>query len=718
MSGSHRGLIGVVLFCLFALAAPPAAAQEADADKQWANFNHYVLIARPDLAQSAAEALLQVDDDTLLAAVEAGDYKDYDRTFVRAAKIDGLREASLKLEQKVQAARIGKSRDEARIAADIALLAEGQRPYRNAVQRLQAAGQFAAPQLLATLLDDKQKTLHPYIITAMVTVGRPMVTPLAIALPDVNPVAQRQIAQVLTQIGYPDPLPYLKQVMEDEQTDPDARKAVAVAYDQLSAKVDLPRDISAAGLFYILGKSQFRTATHSPDDFVGYDKTDDVGLLWTYGAKIGLVSIPVPGPIYGDVLAMRNAKHALKLNPAMDQALSLYLMANLRRENRLPDGVADPSYPDTMEPPDYYAMLAGPARVNDVLETALDNADAALALDAIGILAGIAGTDALINKGGAYQPLLRALSYPDRRVRFNAAVALGNARPSAAFDGSFRVVPVLAEAVRQSEDRYALVLADNQEDLNVKMAAMGDLGYRVIGGLSLTDVSGEVQSSPGVDLIVTDVSPDALSGIVAQTASDYKLGAVPILALVSAESLPRLSDWAADHPRVSAALDTDEPSDIREAVEAATASYVGQPMDAEEATAFSESALVVLRELALEANGIYPIADAQSALILALKDERPQIVEGAGAVLSLINNADAQQAVAAAALTAGGDEQISLLDSLSESATYFGNLLKPAQLDQITELVESSTGDTALAAARAYGALGLPTSDAVKMILK
>ena len=46
------------------------------------------------------------------------------------------------------------------------------------------------------------------------------------------------------------------------------------------------------------------------------------------------------------------------------------------------------------------------------------------------------------------------------------------------------------------------------------------------------------------------------------------------------------------------------------------------------------------------------------------------------------------------------------------------NLLADNQNARLVDLVDVSTGDTSIAAARAHGALTLPTSDSVKQILK
>ena len=162
----------------------------------------------------------------------------------------------------------------------------------------------------------------------------------------------------------------------------------------------------------IRDRGSYDTATQQPAGLDGYDTATDRGVSWYYDPQLtvtgqpGLVPITVPGPVLGDVLAMQSARTALSLDPDLDAALSLYIMANLRRENRLPEGENDASYPASRRSPAFYAMAAGPRRLHDVLDIALTDSDADLALDAIAGLSATASLEAL-------QPLVRGLTYPD-----------------------------------------------------------------------------------------------------------------------------------------------------------------------------------------------------------------------------------------------------------------------------------------------------------------
>jgi len=722
MSGTQRGLLGLWLLVLAAWPVSLTAAEQ-DTSALWEDFNHYVLIAKPDLALASGQALLnQVDNQALLATVETSKRKEWANVLARATKMgeaDGeyelLIDVAKELGSRIQAARIELSRDTERIRSDIQLLAEGQRAYRNATQRLAAAGQYAAPQMLAVLLDDNQSRLHPYLLSSMATIGQPLVAPLSAALPQLEPSSMSQIAQVLAEVGYPQALGSMKEVLESTTVDPSAKQAVRAAYRSLLESTRQTADRTAAQWHLEMGESQYTTATYHGDQLPGYDPSIRAGLVWTYGPKIGLIPIEVPGEVFGDVLAMRSTKRALELNNALDPALSLYLMANLRRENRLPQGVVDPSYDSELQPAGFYAMLAGPDRLHDVLARAIQDGDSELALDAIAALAATAGTDALVNRGSARQPLMNALSYPDRRVRFHAAQAIAGARPNESFPGAHRVTAVLAEAVRQSEARYAMVLADDQDSVNRLLAVLADLGFEAFGGVSMADVSEDLNLVPGVDLIVTATDNEQVLRIHRDTADDYKTSSVPILALLSIEQQVRLGTALGENTRVSSAVISDDAQVLRSAVEAASGGYTGEQITVEQGTEFALTSLKLLREVAID-SGVFNVAEAQPALIQALNDDRDEVVTAAANVLSLINDGQAQIALAEVALDAQGDLQLALLNSLAESATYYGNHLPAGQSDRLLALVSSGSGELALTAARTHGALSLPTANAVKLL--
>ena len=480
-------------------AAVPVSAQNGDRSIQqlWSDFNHYVLIARPDLAASSAEALLQRSEPgELLDAVEASEYDNYRSTLEQATQMAGVEEAAQRIVNELAEARLERARDPQRIRDSIERLAEGQRAYANAVTRLRAAGQAAVPAMLEVLTDREQRRLQPYVVTALSAMGRPAVYPLSIALPHVEGPTRRQLARVLAEIGYPLPLPFLKRVLEREDIDAEQRQVLERAFSTLLRTVAADEDDSAGELYRQLAADLYDTAV-SGEVPSGYEVTAGRGVLWRYNDVAGLVSVLVPEAIYGDVLAMQAARYALELEPNNARALRLWLMANLRRGMNVPEGGEDPTYAAGRRPPSFYALLAGPEQQLQILDRALSDRDAELAMAALKGLSATAASDALIVEARAVEPMLRGMNYPLRAVRFEAAAVMAVARPDSSYDGAEFVVPALAEAVRSDEAKYAAVIAGSEDRASEIAATLRDLGFASVSSTSLEGAREQAWSSGG-----------------------------------------------------------------------------------------------------------------------------------------------------------------------------------------------------------------------------
>jgi len=611
----------------------------------WEDFAHYVQVAQVELANANGQVLLNSDGQALLTAVEASRHaKNADRIIDRAMRTEQLKDIGEGLYQKLQTAKLQRAREPQRIIDDINRLGTGERAYQNAIVRLREAGQWIAPHILVALQDEDKKSLHPTLMRAMREVGLPLVAPLSTALPSLEPVTQAQVGQVLQEIGYARALPYMLEVLEDPSTDAYARQRIKVSYDKLADRHSIPVDVRATDLYLLLGQNLYRTGTNDPTTLPGYDELETMGIVWRFNRIAGLVGVRVPGPIFADVLAMDAGRASLKLDPTMDQSLSLWLAANLRRQNRLPEGANDPTYPASRwQDPAFYAQTAGALRLHDVLARALQDQDPALALDAINGLGAIAGPDTLINREGTIQPLLWALSYPDRRVRFHAAFVLTNSKPMSPLEGSQRVVPVLAEAVRQSEQRSVVVVAPAEVTGKMNSILIDELGIQPITGTTLESLADPIAASPGADLLIIRAGVDDLEKILNEASLDYKLASVPVIGIVPINQgieanrrFARLIE--ARRLWVAPASDETIDKDLLEAnIKEAQSIYVGTAIEAAEAEQLALQSLALLREVALtRCTDVFRLQDAQPALTSALADPREKVAAQAAAVLSLM----------------------------------------------------------------------------------
>ena len=714
MSMSLRSLLAASLALSLSLGSAGAFGQEAVTPEPrqedvnlWQTFGHFALVAQPEAAAPLGQQLLQLDNQQLLAAIEAASENYHPDNIRKWTKNDALRDLWNQLEDKYQAALTERSRSEAQIRADIEKLDDGTRARWNAIKRLKETGQFAAPYFIEYLQDDSKRSLHPFIVPAMKEIGVPLVYPVSVALPHVKPATQQMLADVLGTIGYPEAMPYLKMIVESDNADANIKDVCRSAMERIGANADIAADASAADMFLHTGEKRYRDGTLG-NDVEGLDLYNEVGIIWTYSTDTDvLIATDVPRAVYADVRAMQNAKSALELDANKADALTLHLASNLRRENNL-DGQQDKSY-TLPNPPAFYLLLAGADQQKSVLARALKDMDADLALDGIEAMAKTSGDAVLLGSDNTRKPVLDALFYSDRRVRFTAAITLAQAKPGQAYPGSYSVVPVLGQAVRQSDQRNALVVAGEPDLYN---AALEGIDFGSVAAESLDVASTKASAAfPGVDLIVYTGELTGFQDLMAQIKSDGELSVVPVLALVNPNAATAIG---LEYPGVVTAdpLSFDSDAQLPDAeldrlerlAAQAVSNYSGEPIDADEALGYAEAALVLLEEIAGN-QSIYEARDVMAILIEALDDDRPTVATGAGRVLALIDEQVAQQALAEASMSWSGNVQIALLGSLAESAKNFGNKLDAGTVDRLAQLVTTATGDTALAAARAHGAL-------------
>jgi HEAT repeat protein len=139
------------------------------------------------------------------------------------------------------------------------------------------------------------------------------------------------------------------------------------------------------------------------------------------------------------------------------------------------------------------------------------------------------------------------------------------------------------------------------------------------------------------------------------------------------------------------------------------------------ADTYALRAAKAMLKIAQTCNPVLDLSPAQDALIAATKDKRVEIQMLAGQILAYLNTAEAQQAIAAMAISENNSKDIrmSMFGSLSVSAKNNGNKLDDATINALYGLVSSKEIDPGLraAAAAAYGALNLPSQKVKNLIL-
>ncbi len=697
-------------------AVVPAAPQVSDA-QLLEDFCHYVLIANHELAKANAQALLdrKLEPAKMMAIVEDSVtmQERFDRAYRRALLVPDLEPLAGALNRIYEDGRLSRARNPQEIAKNIAMLTGNPRANLLGRQRLVSAGEYAVPQLLEVLLTRQNQALQTEATAVLISMGRQAVSPLCTALTSVDPATQETLAKILGRIGYPQALPFLTEVLRTTSSDA-VRKAAAEAIKAAGGQAD--GEVSVASLYRALGE-QYYTEQRSITSFPG----ESHQLVWSFKPQLGLQPTGVVSEIYHEGMAMEMARRALKQDPSDQEAAALWLAANLKREIEQPEDYENPLYGAERRDAMYYAVAAGPTALQSVLGRALEDRDTRLARRAIEALSRCAGAAGLT--GGNGSSLVRALSYPDRRVRFEAALALGKAQPREYFEGAERVVPILAGTLRDADKRYAAVISNDIERQQALRSVAEEMGYEVLPpATALADLEASISEIVGLDLMLVDVPSETAVGVIEEARRTARLQATPTFALFSSAGLTQFGGQFEGDKLTSLGREGLAPDSIKASVESLVERASGKPMTEEEARGYAERSLTVLHDLAVGSGGTgsagaFEIADSAVPLTWALENTQDDLRLKVSDVLSYISLQRVQVSLMDAAMSAEGEERLSMMGRVNDSAKRFGNMLEDRQVRWLLDRAEQAQGDEATMAAALIGSLNLSNDKLVPLLV-
>jgi hypothetical protein len=701
---------------LLVVAGAARAQAKVDPAQHLEDFVHYTLTANPDLASAHAEALFSsgLTDAELAELLDSEGSRvrpeRFDEAVVRGLRIPEIEQSAAELARRVEKGRLDLARNGQRIAEAIAMLTGAQRARLLARQRLMHAGEYAVPALLKQILEGTDERLKNQCQRMLVDIGRQAVTPLCEALLELgDAVQQARVCEVLGEIGWPHAAPTLKALTMDQSAAPTAREAAERAMRSVLGQTP-PADLSTQHAE--LARQYFA----EQDSLIAFP-SEPTNNVWGFRWSIGLEPTPVPTAIFGEVLAMRNALRAIQADASNRAALGLFVAADLRRENQLPAGQSDPIYGQEKYSPEFYATVFGTRICQDVLALALDGYDTPLVRDAISALAKTTGGGNLFTGNESRQPLLEALTYPDRRTQYDAALTLARALPTERFTGDFAVVPLLASAVRTGNAVFALVIADDEEDRRTLSSMLDGLQFQVAGqGATIDDLHVAIAEAVGIDLvIVKQEAVGAVTDTLARLRREPKTAAAPVLVQAAAVDMGRLLEEFRADRRVKVGPSGDEQR-FASQVDHLLQQAVGGRMTEAEAEAYAIESLAALRDIAISKTTAYDIAEAQPALVDALQVRRGGTRLLVAEILALIDSDRAQRALFDAALSSADQEQVDLLIQVAASIRQHGDRAEQRHVDALIDLLRGAMGPAAEAVARVHGALNLPETDAIQLL--
>jgi hypothetical protein len=360
-----------------------------------------------------------------------------------------------------------------------------------------------------------------------------------------------EIITALGKIRYPQALAYLKYEIENtDRTDlADLAKNSVRQIDPAAMK------LPAAQLFYNLAEDYYYHAQSlSPAE-----DADFANIWFWYKEKKKLVSEQVDKAYFNELMAMRCCEWAVNADPEKGQAIGLWLAAFFKAEStglKMPgyfgQGHADAST---------YATTAGPEYTHQALARALRDNNAHVALGAVEALIKSAGEKSLFHRFGAEQPLVEALSFGDRAVRYSAAIAIAGAGPSENFPQSRLVIANLAEAVGPPEQQDADWSSQRTDDYAFRAATVmlkaAETRNPVIDLTAARDalITGTRDERPGIQTLSADIlahmpSPDAQRAIASMALAEENPKDIRISAFKSLAVSAKLNANLLDDQRI------------------------------------------------------------------------------------------------------------------------------------------------------------------------
>ncbi len=592
-----------------------------------------------------------------------------------------------------------RSDDAEAISALVAKLKEDAATRREAILKLASDhGEYAVPHLLEVAANPDEPEFSLFATSALIQLSGAAVLPLCEAARSDSANVRRAAATVLGRIGDPRALGRLRRLAE---SDPEqaVKRAATEALTALRAKPGTARDaFLEAGRNYVgLDGGEIRAIDMSE-------------VVWRLQDG-KLTKVPVPRMYYPLELARGCFYDALACDPSAADAMagiaytyagqlasleSLRLSgADLTPVNGAATRLAEGAVP---------LASCGPSILDGALQWALKRNDAAVAVALI---------EAMGASGGPSQTVLAALNEEDKRVRYAAAIALGNAMPDGGVSGLEAVPGTLAAAVAEDVARIVHVIDENPARRKATSDSLSRSGFFVVasesGGMGLS----RLRRFPGVDLIVvsatlaqgkSDLSTTDL--VIDDLREDYRTSKTPLLVLAEASKLDRAKElFGSKVQQVVSAVD---------APTATEAASKGLNEDRERATAFARDAAAALARLSPKA---YDLGAAASTVAGSLARKVKEVVLPALQFLGTAGGGDAPAVCAAILADAqrSPEERVAAGNALGR---LFGRGVSDgAAVDAIRGALKDADLGVRTAAAGALGRAALTGADRAAILV-
>jgi len=691
----------------------------AELQKNFQEMVHFYRVARLDLAKDFADLVLAANPEPLqvlkLAESDKGLVSLIDQ--MCASDSPEFSASARRVMAVVKQGMYLKRKDGDRIIEQLIRLGKNQRAYELALRELKYSGEYVVPYALGLLADESHADLHDDIEMALIEIDRPVVYPLIVGLETEAESVRLTVIDVLSKLGYKMALPALKALVESGATSDAVKEAARKALVNIGGPEALT--LSAKQAYFDLAEALYYDRLT-----VVADPKESMTDVWGWVKDSGLAYRPAPTRSVNEIMAAQAAQNGLRADPNAADLVALWLSirAQLKVELQAAGGGKAPWDPPTMPTTEFFLRSAGQQYLFEVLGRAIRDENVMVALQAIRALEDVANETYLGAAIGQGSPLIRALSYPDRLIRFGAAFAIVAVEPKKPFLGDNRVVPVLAEAVNLETGPGILIIDADQNNLNRLQGEFRKVGWSVAAAGNGNEGISRGRGMARMDAVLLAVNVENVGyvDVIQLLRTDFNTAMVPIIVLSGeAEAVPfsHLKQNQKYIDQVPAAASMADVVEKIKVLQAEAGSVALSPKASEQISLRAARTLgfVATADLAFTAD-----AARVSLLTAAAGKNEPLAVAAMGALVQMPDQ-EIQQRLAEIALAEGASQtiQVTALDAIAQMARHIGNQLQTASVTALLKRVGTETDDKIRdAIGRVLGALDLDPNMASGYVLE
>jgi HEAT repeat protein len=576
--------------------------------------------------------------------------------------------------------------DSDRLRRAIAALSKSREEQSYGLERLRQAGPYAIPALVETLQDANLPPETRELIVANMGRLDPVVVPALVAVLDSpDRLLGAAAADALASIGDARAIPFLTfpaAQSTDNALRSSARRAIAVLTG---------RDFTAqpkSPLHFLVDETRkyYLHQVQFPGDSVE---------LWAWEGNR-----PVPKTVSRSdaeaIIGLRFGKEALALDPSDRLAQIAFLGLALEKAQ---ERVGYGNFP-RQDPTGAFAMAlaSGPVVLGEVARQALADGHSDLAVVALLALSRVADRDALARTSVAPNPMVEALSAPDRRVRFAAASALVSLAPPRSFPGASRVVPVLTSFVAaRSAPRVVIVDGDL-----IRANGVGRVLQQAYGAdftTAQTGADGFKLASEAADVEAVLIEPTRLQGawrlvdLITNLRADPRTAGLPIFLYGPEKLADHLSYYLSNTSRIAFLVTPTDPNMLRP-VWSRDLGHMGvRPLSQVEREAFAQASASLLAQIASRPGNPFEVNISEAAPVLATALNNLPTSLAASEALGDVPSLAAQRGLAEALIdpSRAPAVRLSAANQLARNVQRFGRVITSDHERRLEQALDAET---------------------------